>query len=98
MPTPGHAPGQMAVRVRSGGKEALFIADVMHQPIQVYYPDWNSRYCEVAETARATRRKVLDYSAEAGCLILAAHFGAPYGGYVQRRAGGYRYLPSPTVP
>lgn len=51
MPIPGHAPGQMAVRLRSGGKEALFIADVMHNPIQIRYPEWNSKYCENQDLA-----------------------------------------------
>jgi glyoxylase-like metal-dependent hydrolase (beta-lactamase superfamily II) len=98
MPVPGHAPGMMAVRVRSRGKEALFIGDVMHQPVQVYRPEWNSKYCEDQDLARATRRKVLDYSAERGNLILPVHFGAPYCGRVTKRGVGYEFVPSETMP
>src|SRR3989304_9387411 len=51
MPTPGHAPGQMAVRLRAGGEEGIFIADVMHQPGQIYPPTWNAKYCEAQALA-----------------------------------------------
>jgi glyoxylase-like metal-dependent hydrolase (beta-lactamase superfamily II) len=98
MPTPGHAPGQMAVRLRSAGQELLFIADVMHQPIQLYYPHWSSKFCEDPVTANVTRRKVLDYLADRQIPFLPAHFGRPYGGYVARSGDGYAFRPLPTSP
>lgn len=88
---PGHSPGQMGVRIDSGGKTALFIADVLHQPIQVYHPEWNSRYCEDQPTARATRAAVLAEAAENGTLLLPAHFGASHCGYVRAADDGYAY-------
>lgn len=96
--TPGHAPGQMAIRLRDGGEEALFIADVMHQPIQVYHPDWSSKYCEDGATARETRHRILAHAADTGCLILPAHFGGSHCGYVDRVDGGYAYRASPVMP
>ncbi|MGB8547342.1 MAG: MBL fold metallo-hydrolase, partial [Xanthobacteraceae bacterium] len=60
----GHAPGHMMVRVRAGGREALFIGDVMHQPIQIAHPTWNSKYCEDPPLARETRARVLAYCAD----------------------------------
>lgn len=93
MPIPGHAPGQMAVRVRSGADEALFMADVVHQPIQVYYPQVNSKYCEDQELARETRAEVLAYAADRHALLLPGHFGRPHAGYVERDGTGYRFVP-----
>ena len=75
MPTPGHTPGHVSIRLMSGGQEGIFTGDVMHQPIQVYYPQWNSRYCEDAEAARRTRRRLLEHSAERSSLLLPTHFG-----------------------
>jgi glyoxylase-like metal-dependent hydrolase (beta-lactamase superfamily II) len=98
MPAPGHTPGQFAVRLRSAGAEALFIADVMHQPIQVLYPHWNSKYCEDAELARATRRRLLAHSAEHRSLILPGHFGAPHCGWVERDGAGFAFRASPHLP
>ncbi|MFI5011580.1 MAG: MBL fold metallo-hydrolase [Hyphomicrobiales bacterium] len=98
MPIPGHAPGQMAVRLTAGGEEALFIADVMHQPIQIYYPHWNSRYCEDQELARRTRRQVLDYCVAHDSIILPGHFGAPHCGRVIRKGDGFAFAASATTP
>lgn len=93
VPIPGHAPGMFGVRVRSGGKEAFFIADVMHQPIQILYPEWSSKYCEDKPLANDTRAKVLQHAADEEALILPAHFNRPYGGYVRRGFGGYVFEP-----
>lgn len=99
MPIPGHTPGQMAVRLRSRGEEAVFIADVMHQPIQVHLPEINSKYCEDQDLARATRARILAYAADTGAILLPGHFGQPYGGTVERDgAGGYRFRPLATMP
>jgi glyoxylase-like metal-dependent hydrolase (beta-lactamase superfamily II) len=51
-PAPGHTIGQMAISLTSPGANALFGGDVMHHPIQVYRPEWNSRFCEGVETQR----------------------------------------------
>ena len=97
VPIPGHAPGMTGLRVRSKGQEAFFITDVMHQPIQILYPEWNSKYCENQDMARETRAKVLKHAADEGALLLPSHFGRPFGGYVRRDGGGYRFEPAPDV-
>jgi len=93
MPTPGHSPGQMAVRVRSAGEEALFIGDVTHQPLQIHNPGWNSKYCQDAEGARQTRLEVLEYCAETNCLMLPAHFSRPHYGRVRRTGDSFAFVP-----
>ncbi|WP_237065403.1 MBL fold metallo-hydrolase [Loktanella sp. M215] len=98
MPVPGHAPGMMGIRLRDGGDEALFIADVMHQPIQVSNPGWSSKYCENPDLATETRARVLAHAAHTGCLILPAHFGGTHCGYVRRDGDGYTYEPSKVMP
>ena len=94
----GHAPGHMMVRVRSGGKEALFIGDVTHQPIQVANPAWNTKYCENPVLARETRARVLAYCADERCLTLPVHFNAPHCGYIERRGNRYAFVPSEVTP
>jgi glyoxylase-like metal-dependent hydrolase (beta-lactamase superfamily II) len=98
MPTPGHAPGQMAVRLRAGGEEVIFIADVMHQPVQIYHPDWNTKYCENQELAARTRRHMLDYCADHRSLVLPSHFGFPHGGRIGRRGDEFVYEPLARDP
>jgi len=36
-PAPGHSPGHIVIKLQSRGSEALFIGDVMHNPIQIHY-------------------------------------------------------------
>ena len=83
-PTPGHSPGHVAIRLLDRGREALFSGDVMHQPIQVALPDWNSRFCADPEPARAARRWVLEHAAESGATLFTAHFARSSAGHVSR--------------
>lgn len=72
---PGHTPGHLAMNLRSRGEEAVFVGDVLHHPLQVHYPHWNSPYCEDQAQARVTRRRILEEAAERDALVVPAHFG-----------------------
>jgi glyoxylase-like metal-dependent hydrolase (beta-lactamase superfamily II) len=82
------------LKLESGRDAAIFPGDSLHQPMQVFRPDWNSRFCEMADQARSTRRAILDYCVERDALLLPAHFGAPHGGYVGRSSTGYSFTPA----
>jgi glyoxylase-like metal-dependent hydrolase (beta-lactamase superfamily II) len=81
----------VVLRLGEPGHEALFTGDVMHHPIQVYEPDWNSAFCVDAAQARATRRRVLERCAEHGSLLCPAHFGSPHFGPVTAKGGRFRF-------
>src|SRR5699024_3871015 len=59
-PTKGHSIGHMSIELQSRGENALFCGDVMHHPLQLVRPDWNSVFCEWQDEARASRRWVLE--------------------------------------
>src|SRR5579864_4579873 len=42
IPTIGHTPGHVSVRIRSGGEEALITGDFLHHPCQIAHPEWAS--------------------------------------------------------
>ena len=63
IPAPGHSPGHVVFRLESGGAQAVFLGDVFHHLLQVYYPHWNFPKNSDAAQARVSRRKVLDLSA-----------------------------------
>jgi glyoxylase-like metal-dependent hydrolase (beta-lactamase superfamily II) len=92
-PAPGHSPGHVLITLKSRGAEALFIGDIMHNPIQVYHPHWSSAFCADPEQARGTRRRVLEHAAAKGSLIYPQHFAGPFFGRVAETAGGFAYLP-----
>lgn len=92
-PTPGHTPGHVMIRARSGGTTGLFTGDSMHNPIQCCYPDVNSAFCEDPETARITRRSILNECAEREHLLLPTHFGAPHVGRVRANGDAFMFVP-----
>ncbi len=92
---PGHSPGQVTFRIRSGQEEAIFSGDVFHSPIQILEPEINSGYCIWPDIARRSRYKLLENAVMREALILPVHFGEPHCGYVRRDRNGYRFEPSP---
>ncbi len=95
---PGHTPGLMGLKVKSQGQEALFAGDIAHQPIQIAYPDWSTKYCADPKQAAVSRRKVFDYCADTGSLLLPVHFGWPYCGRIARKGETYVFVPFDRVP
>ena len=90
-PTPGHSPGHIMLRLLSGQDEGVFIGDVMHNPIQVYQPTWNSRFCMDSEQAVQSRMRVLGHCAERSCLMFPTHFGTPHAGRIRNNANSFSF-------
>jgi glyoxylase-like metal-dependent hydrolase (beta-lactamase superfamily II) len=94
LPTPGHSIGHMAIEIRSRGQTALFSGDVMHSPLQVYRPQWNSTFCLDQPQARASRQSLLEHAATTGAIVFPAHFPETSCGTVHEGPRGFewRYL------
>ena len=90
-PARGHSPGQIMLRLLSGQDEGVFIGDVMHNPIQIYQPTWNSRFCMDPEQAIQTRLRVLGHCAERNCMIFPTHFGAPHAGRIRNLGSSFSF-------
>jgi glyoxylase-like metal-dependent hydrolase (beta-lactamase superfamily II) len=88
-PAPGHTRGHVVLRLADGGARALFSGDALHHPLQVYAPHWNSRFCELPEEARTTRRRLLGHCAEHGALLFPIHFGAPHVAAIAEAGDGF---------
>jgi glyoxylase-like metal-dependent hydrolase (beta-lactamase superfamily II) len=90
-PTKGHSIGHMSIELRSKGQRALFSGDVMHHPLQVVRPDWNSVFCEWQDEARASRRWALEHAAEHALLFFTPHFAETSAGYVTRQGDRFAW-------
>jgi glyoxylase-like metal-dependent hydrolase (beta-lactamase superfamily II) len=86
---PGHTPGHLVLEIEDGGESALFVGDILHHPAQVYFPQWNSVYCEDQEGARASRIRVLERAADLGARVVPAHFGGCHYAWVDRADPGF---------
>ncbi|MGW7254036.1 MBL fold metallo-hydrolase [Streptomyces sp. NPDC054834] len=84
---PGHTPGSSVLRVASRGERAVFVGDLLHNPVQILHPECSSCFCLDPRQAARSRQRVLERAAGDGELVIPAHFGG--GGAVEvRRVGG----------
>ena len=92
-PSPGHSPGHVFLNLEAGSDRAVFTGDVMHHPVQVAYPEWNSRYCHDPARSQRTRESVVERCADTSTVVLAAHFPDPVAGRIVSGASRCRLEP-----
>ncbi len=90
-PAFGHSPGNVVVDVRAGTGRAVMSGDVMHHPVQIERPDWNSIYDQDRDMAQAARAALLDDVADSHTWLVAAHFAGPTALRISRDGSTYRY-------
>jgi glyoxylase-like metal-dependent hydrolase (beta-lactamase superfamily II) len=90
IPTVGHTPGHVSVRLRSCGEEALITGDFMHHPCQIARPEWASTADSDPAIARQTRERMLASLAHTPTLVIGTHFAAPTAGRIVRDGAVYR--------
>jgi glyoxylase-like metal-dependent hydrolase (beta-lactamase superfamily II) len=90
VPTLGHTPGHVSVRIRSGGEQALITGDFVHHPCQMARLDWASSADSDKARAEATRRRVFAEHVDTPTLIIGTHFAGPTAGRVVRDGDAYR--------
>jgi glyoxylase-like metal-dependent hydrolase (beta-lactamase superfamily II) len=90
VPTIGHTPGHVSVRIRSAGEEALITGDFMHHPCQIARPDWSSTADSDPHQARRTRERMLKDLSERPVLVIGTHFAGVTAGHIVRDGDVYR--------
>lgn len=91
-PSPGHTPGHMLLKIGAGDDRGVFCGDVLHHPIQIFEPSWNTKFCQDPEQALHTRLDLLHHCAETRALLFPTHFAPPHVAGVFERRG--RFMPS----
>ncbi|MBV8506091.1 MAG: MBL fold metallo-hydrolase [Alphaproteobacteria bacterium] len=82
VPTAGHTPGHVSLRIVSQGEEALITGDFMHHPCQIAHPEWSSAADSDPVEARLTRERMLTCLADAPILVIGTHFAGRTAGHV----------------
>ncbi|GGZ00342.1 MBL fold metallo-hydrolase [Streptomyces geysiriensis] len=95
LPTPGHTPGHVAVRVGGPGGGALVTGDCVHHPVQLAHPELGSCVDIDPALAASTRRSLLASLAGTDTLVLGTHFPPPTAGRVVADGDAYRLAPVP---
>ncbi|MCW1933637.1 MBL fold metallo-hydrolase [Pararhodobacter zhoushanensis] len=91
MALPGHTPGHGGWRLSSGAGHLIHGGDIIHAPeLQAADPDIAIVFDIDADTARATRKRLLDELATDGALFTGGHFLHPAFHVAVRDGAGYR--------
>lgn len=93
--TPGHTPGHIAYELRSGSEGVLIAGDAIgNHHIAFERPDWHSGSDQDAETAAATRLRLLDRLASEQMPLIGFHLPGGGIGRAERTDGTYRFVES----
>lgn len=90
-PTPGHTPGHVSVRLVSGGADAVITGDLMHHPVQVAEPEWQSSFDTDPVEACRTRRAFCERYADRPVTVLGTHFHHPTAGRIVSHRDAWRF-------
>ena len=92
-PLPGHTPGHSGWRLSSGDAQLIHAGDIVHAPaLQVADPEIAIVFDLDSNTARETRKRLLDELASDGALFTGGHFLHPAFHTVERAGSGYRLV------
>ncbi|MEZ5661252.1 MAG: MBL fold metallo-hydrolase [Burkholderiaceae bacterium] len=91
MPTPGHTPGHVSVRVSDGTAQAVISGDCVHHPCQIAHPGWRTLVDTDHRQAAATREQLFCGLAKRGGLLIGSHFADPCAGTLTVDGDGYRF-------
>ncbi len=89
IPTPGHTPGHLSVRLESQGRSFFVLGDVVVHEVQVGEPDIAYVSDHDSERAAATRRHILGELADEGTDVIVSHFDGT--GRFARAGEGFRW-------
>jgi glyoxylase-like metal-dependent hydrolase (beta-lactamase superfamily II) len=90
VPTPGHTPGHVSLRIASDGDEALITGDFMHHPCQIAHPEWATLADSDPEQGIETRRLMFECLADTPVLVIGTHFAGATAGRIVRDGEAYR--------
>jgi glyoxylase-like metal-dependent hydrolase (beta-lactamase superfamily II) len=91
VPTLGHTPGHVSVRIASQGEEALITGDFMHHPCQIAHPEWSSTADSDPAEAQRTRERMLTRLSNAPILVIGTHFAGRTAGHIARDGDAFRF-------
>lgn len=90
IPTVGHTPGHVSVRISSRGEEALITGDFMHHPCQIAHPEWSTNADSDRDQGIRTRLAMFEQLAGTPTLVIGTHFAGATAGHIVRDGDGYR--------
>jgi glyoxylase-like metal-dependent hydrolase (beta-lactamase superfamily II) len=89
IPTPGHSPGHMSIRIHSEGEEAILLGDVAHHPVQFEQLGWSSTFDSDPAASAKMREELFGKLAGTKVRVFGGHFDP---GYIVREGKAFRLM------
>ena len=90
VPSPGHTPGHVSVRIASRGKKALITGDFVHHPCQLAHPDWAASVDYDRSQSTHTRETFFAELSADATLVIGTHWAGVTAGRIIRDGKAYR--------
>lgn len=90
--TPGHTPGHMSLRYRSGNDTLYLLGDVLHGVMQLAERDWTVAFDVDPELARESREALYPQLAMPNTLVAVNHFSDAVFGRITATGDGYNWV------
>ncbi|OIR05206.1 putative quorum-quenching lactonase YtnP [mine drainage metagenome] len=91
---PGHTPGHINLRIRSGAEVLHHMVDLGHHfAVMLPHPDWTVGFDVNPDLAVATRREIFPKLAAEGARVFGYHMPFPALGHIQASGDGFRWVP-----
>jgi glyoxylase-like metal-dependent hydrolase (beta-lactamase superfamily II) len=91
IPSTGHTPGHVCVRIESEGEAAVITGDMSHHPCQMAHPDWSPAFDSDPAAAATTRARLFAEWADEPVLVIGTHYATPTAGRVRRDGAAFRF-------
>ena len=86
----GHTPGHSGFCVDCGNKSLMHLGDIMHtQNLQLIDPNVSTIFDVDADTALASRKRILDMVSTDKNLCTSGHWLSPKFGHIERHGSGF---------
>jgi glyoxylase-like metal-dependent hydrolase (beta-lactamase superfamily II) len=92
-PAPGHTIGHSLLHFDGASREAYFVGDAFHHPLEMLHPDLDTQTSESFPLTSRTRRRIIDNCLSRNALVIPAHFPCAFGGALKRDNGELMFEP-----
>jgi glyoxylase-like metal-dependent hydrolase (beta-lactamase superfamily II) len=90
IPSPGHTPAHVSIRLSSSGETALITGDFVYHPCQLAHPQWSSPADFDREQSTRTRQSLFSELATSNTLVIGTHWPVGVAGCVKRHGDAFR--------
>jgi glyoxylase-like metal-dependent hydrolase (beta-lactamase superfamily II) len=92
-PSHGHTIAHAQLHLTTDTREAYFVGDTFHHPVEMVHPEIDDKTSEDFELLHKTRRLIIETCIAKNALVIPAHFSTPFGGSLRRDNGELVFEP-----